>query len=1114
MLNINGETIDQKELNIIATVLNPSVQNNETLQKNRMILEKERRKEGFIKILFYIANNEKREYDKYLCLNASIQIKNYIQTFYTILKPKDINFIRNYITQSLILSMNNNNEMKILKQFVLSLKYVFEYDFIKNEEFQKKFKEVLTQIFESKNPSNIYIGIIAFYQLSKIFFGEYSQKAKNKYNETFNEFHKYFKLFVENCIDFNNQIQNMILYKLIKIFYKTTYGTIPSIINKVENENFTFWINKVLQIAALNINGVTNKNMENINIISKQKKISLLILIRFYQKAGAKFSLYEDHKLNLNKFFLDKLSPLAIEILITIMSIENKNEFFMMDEEGICYAYQLMGQIIENKLKVKDDIIKAFKEDNTKKQNFIFDSLLMPKDFDYWFNSSKNYILDQVSYNNILSSQNKRIAVSQFINKLLELSSPTEEMLQNMLSFIFTFLNKYEPEIQNQRKFLGNKNMTEDEEFQYINQNMNNNSLVCFRIKESLIFILENLYEKMLIESNNAIPPIFCKFIFPELNSHFGFMRERVCSFIFKYKMKIFDFKGNEITEAEKNTLILNVIKKLCFLLENDKYIAVRIFSALSIPYFISLKVCRPLIAQNVKLLIEFYMKLMGQIDLDELINSIGMIIKELKNEVKEILEPICLFIVNYIQMNFKKEEKIIHLNEEKLNALDEKQMIPIENDENEQVLYSSNIFMVIDSALRMLLNLVNYFIEDEVSYMKIECHLIDILKYTLSKIGYSHIEEGLSIIIAILEKRKNISEQIWSLYPNILYSYFIEEKDDIENNYTEEIVTAICFYIIRDYKKITENQNNFKLIQEFFEKSTNQNNKGLTKIRYLYQIPILLLESCKENIDFFVIGILKYISNCSSEKDTKWNLGCGELFCSCVYYCKKRNVYSQYIIPFITSPEGKSFMNYFFTFLKNGIYQEYESKRYLLALAILAYENQDILENNLYHCFTSLFEVTNKISEAKISVLNMADNMNNTKENKIEDEGGDEIIYKEFYGNDNDNDNNEEEIFESLYGTSKEIENYSSFEGLYNDKSQGLLISGTGDQKDNIGIHELYQELLCVLKISPIAQINEIEEAKKCIDYLYNNCQKFKTFLTNDKGMQNLFEKMKKLMI
>ena len=223
-------------------------------------------------ILLNIACDSNNNYSSDVSQNASIQLKNYISSYWRntsdekmnialnydneeiiIISDEDKNFIRTNILKGFIYIVEKEN-ISVLKQLTQCIKKILKYDF-KQKDFMNEYINIIMKCLDSQNQNTIYGGVILFHQLSKIFEHE-DKDNKDIYNEYFSKVNDKLLYIINEAKYIKSYIEAKFLYKIVKIFLKNFQGNIIEVIQKDETylfQNFdknnpksiTFWKRKI-----------------------------------------------------------------------------------------------------------------------------------------------------------------------------------------------------------------------------------------------------------------------------------------------------------------------------------------------------------------------------------------------------------------------------------------------------------------------------------------------------------------------------------------------------------------------------------------------------------------------------------------------------------------------------------------------------------------------------------------------------------------------------------------------------------------------------------------------------------------------------------------------------
>ena len=235
----------EEKISLNASMLSSVLQVNNidvyTLRENEKKTNYYKTLPNYSPILLIISCNINKEYSPEISLNAAIQLKNYIKSFWKnneneininssediIINKEDKEYIRTKILEAVIYVIEIEN-LPVLKQYKQCIKVMLKYDFKKDKIENKEFMNKIISCLSSKNIKQTYAGIILFGQLSKIF--EFDNEESQKiYNDELIKVNNYLLSSLYQCTDINENIQANFAYKMIKIFFRSFQGAIPEL---------------------------------------------------------------------------------------------------------------------------------------------------------------------------------------------------------------------------------------------------------------------------------------------------------------------------------------------------------------------------------------------------------------------------------------------------------------------------------------------------------------------------------------------------------------------------------------------------------------------------------------------------------------------------------------------------------------------------------------------------------------------------------------------------------------------------------------------------------------------------------------------------------------------
>ena len=989
------------ELNIsmLSSILQINSIDIKTLRENQAKNDYYKTLPYYSPLLLTIAYNYNKEFPEEICLNAAIQLKNYISSYwpnpegkkpinnkeneYIIINEEDKKYIRIKILEAVIYVVHIEN-IKILKQLNQCVKYILNNDFReKNINYNKDFINKILECLNSKDLKQTYAGIILFYQLSKIF--EFDNDDNQKiYEQELIKVNSYLLSSLYECKDINNLIQAQFAYKIIKIFFKSFQGAIPQLFTQ---ENiFAQWINYIIKIIKVPINqeNINNNiiiNNSNRNIFIKLKRVCYQTITRIIQK----FSRYssKNDKTPFEIMISNKYINTFFEIYQTIFS-KCFNNLQFLDDYGKTCIYNFFSILMENddKNSSKNVISMFINDNNNELLNYIInDSFLSCEDLELYESDPKKYLAEKVELMSSLLT--KRYNSCKLFSSLFSYTEKKKEQ-PNYCRTLFDFLCKCliteENKLNNEKQYLMN-----NKEPYYL---IYNKITYCLR-KESILYLLidnKSIIKKYLKKDfENLLESI----VYPELNSPCGFLREQVCAFIkalkgFKYTNKFF---------VEKLT------KSFSYLMQNDAVLPIRFESSMALCSILDEKNAKELIKGNIQILLQIYLKLMEETDLEEIMECLQEIVTNFTEESKIYIVELSEYLINY----FNKLIVNINNNEDQENQIDD--------------------FSLINNIINTFSNFIHYFINNDNIYPKIEKHIDTLLNYCIIEQPFDKLEDGINLLEEILINCKILPKHIIKFFIPLINTFIgnvdNNEESDLEN--IMDINKLICFYLHKDEGIILSlNDKNgityFEYIIKYMKYIINicDKNKEYCDIIYVFELYNTLFDKYKNNGKMKIIleEVLNIIFSkyeyCNQDKKLSVYL-CLLLSTSFIYYPIECLQY------FLNKNKLREI--FLFWFLEIDNIKNHKMMKYNLfgicVLISLDKNNQNkLIIDNIKFFIDKILQLTEKISKNLLKKNKNKKEENNNDEEDDEDYDEDEL-YKKFLEQKEINDDEDDEDWE-----------------------------------------------------------------------------------------------------
>ena len=786
-------------------------------------------------------------------MNASIQLKNLIIQYWKFKQNEDNSSIIFNEQQPIIIISNDEKEYirgnilqgelncittknyKILKQLNQCIKKILYFDFEK--QWKDIYAKTIIDFLDSNDPNKVYTAILLFYQLSKIYQYE-SEERKKVYEEFFKIVHPKFITVLSQCSNSNDPIQSQFMYKIFKIYPKSFQQLrFPSFLNNVELfDTFISYVFFVLQTPIDNVDSI-DKNSP----IWKLKRA----LYEFLETLANKHIVLKKVGIQteIEKYLYTKVVEKIINTIKTIYVNVNENKKYI-DDSCKYYIYRIMTMIINRRYQ-EHEIINIFADNENMIIQLIKDSVLLKEEIDLFYNEPKTYIMNNIDIDTSLKT--KRSAVFRFVYSLLQYKPKNEKkaiMFHKFYTMFISILSTNEISLKKENDILKTKVIT-DIKYSELQYNL---------IKESILFIFQSINSLITKYASSSVEKLIEMFVLPEFESIVGFMRERACTFI---EM----LKGFEITNEQ---LLIVVTKQICSILEKETLLPVKVMAALAAPTLLVYKKIKYLLKGNVRILLALYIKLMNEMDLEEIIECLQEIIKYFKDEVRAYVEEICDFLVKYFY------------------SLTQRDNNPDENNNSD-----FDFLFIFKQIIQTIREIIVLFINDTEIYEKIMKYVNVILLFCFKNNSFSLLENGIEILHVIVSKSQTIPKTIWAYYVKMINT--IIDEDSLNVNSAQDalfdfinvgdVSKILCHYIDKDPNTFINEiaiPNTSKTFIEYTFDFINivitisEKEKGINNIRSILSIIEVILEKYRGKIDPYVNILIKILTSSLTNKDNQ----------------------------------------------------------------------------------------------------------------------------------------------------------------------------------------------------------------------------------------------------
>ena len=774
----------------------------------------------------YIISNWKFGEDEKLNKQLCFEGENII-----VISNEDKDFIRKNILEGVIFVIEKES-VKILKQFNQCVKKIIKLDY--KDIWQNDFMNCIINCINSQDQKKIYAGIILFYQLSKIYEFE-DEKNQIIYNEALKLVNDKFIFFIDMCKGIKNNVEAMILYKLYKIFFKNFQGSVPSfILNNEIYKNWSFYLVQILK-TPIDKNYIEDKN----SIFWKLKKICFRIVTRVTQKYKNKEKKDIIHN-NFRENLLNDYLPQYYDVFTIIFSNCNKNQEYI-DSNGKLYVYQFYYFLL-NISNFREKVAKLFLENDLLLEEIIKDCTLPKCDLDAWVNSPKEYIGQKEEELSMYNTKKYRaMNLIKYFMEFKDKKSKQFIFFDKLFNYFCNELIKDEQNLTNEENNIKNNLIKNPNNEDYL---LNPQNVPYCLKKESILFLLKKNSD--VISENTDSDLLIKKLIFPSLKSPCGLLREQSCDFISRFKIK------NE-------ELLEELIKILCFLMEKDPKLSVRLYACIALGNFLENKKVRNMIKGNVKKILEISLKLMDETDVELIMDNLQKIVKYFTEESQQYVVELSDYLIKYFLRIIEKEK----------NMEDESKFMDTYTIKN-NIVTTFTIF-------------IKYFINTPEIYNKITNHIDTLINYFLTKSDTP--ESGFDLIEEILKYSENSNTyyHIWKFFIPLIQTVTGTEEELAEFNKSFpghifngqgfesilDIGRLVCYYISKDPKSFIDLKDNngvgyiiytTKLIENIIQVSESKGDYD--EIKFCLGIIMTLFDYFKGQMDKLMNDLIEYVSH------------------------------------------------------------------------------------------------------------------------------------------------------------------------------------------------------------------------------------------------------------
>ncbi|EGR28805.1 hypothetical protein IMG5_168410 [Ichthyophthirius multifiliis] len=681
-----------------------------------------------------IADNNQLEISvrQFAVTNIKINIKKYWSqqnknNFF--FSDEDKESVKQNLLEALIRSVQISQLQKLYSKIINE---VCSYDF--PEKWPYLLENIVQKLHSNTNEQEILGCLLA---LKAIFDNyEFELNEKRKYLDTLiPRVFPYFQKIIIQLTPVYNQTNAHILKPILKIFFKCINLETPSSLQQKEllSEWIGFFKLLIDHQMPVELSSLTENqeiiNQRNKNILWKNKKWASQILTKIALRL-ANIQIIEKEQQPLAEWLIENHFGKILESFIQIL-FQNQQQF--VGQACIYFAIKYINRCLQI-----NQLVHIIQNQH---ENLLFKCLipliyLKQNDLVTFDEDPQEFIIqEEVSLQGNYKSN--KITGMELIQGILKTFNNNNQLLDKFFGFISCFLqNKvhpFNPEIQ-----------------------------LNLQIKDGLFFAIGYLKEQLFFGENNKIKEqmecFLQNIVLPEISfqEKTGIMRSRACQILGKFSFV--KFKNQQ--------LLTEIVQKVSSCL-NDKILIVKYKAALSLNNLLYQKNARELIKGHLKELLEIYLKLMEEIDSEDLVQALqGIVI-----HFQENIGPYAYDLCSHLQQAFFK------LKDKNNN----------ENIEKED--YDGVCGLAANECLITLGKIITTQIPED-AFLKISQNIVLPIINECFLYEYScFIDEGLYLLQHICFRVQNINQEslLWFYLGNLFY-IIIGKKENLQDDLINSI--------------------------------------------------------------------------------------------------------------------------------------------------------------------------------------------------------------------------------------------------------------------------------------------------------------------------------------
>ena len=730
-ISISSENIEK----FVIALERTGIADNDKRKEAETFIENEKEKPGFLQVMMHISSHPEYRADKTFDINlaAAIQLKNIVSYHWKFTTEEDANrrfddesdedenvkniFIssedKEFVKSHIIQAMSQAPSFGVLSQYEEIVHVVAKY------EMPEKWPNAMTEIADLLNQEDeakVFGGLVALKEVVHRFEFEFKERREPLQEIVDNLFPR-IELIFNTLIDINTDDAVKAKNIIMQTFHLANQVKIT---NRYHNNKvFDSFINTIVKVLTQGLpeeyTELTN-DADKISTLTKSDQWKLKtnwmkFLIRVFTQLWDP-EMVEDVDLKLSKHFVKNHAKSFIELALTI--IENSMNNFVVNEI-ISYAIRIISKT--EKINHLFKIVKKHYEDILFK--YCLPLLqLTPIEIEEFRDNPVVYIRNQFDIKDTLNSaKNSAIDMTNYFAAYKENDDEDDKTMPPYLEKYLNYLN---------------------EELVQYNKQENPN----FKVKESIMLSLGHLSREIekFTDLHIGVEVILKEHVFPELSGQNEMLKARALWLYGELSLFVKE-PGHAVKVVEE------VYKSLL-----DEWLPVKVFAGTSLHKLSKIKEAKEILEPGISNIIEAYLKIMQEIDQDELVNAL----EEIVNIFEDKVEPFAFELIEQLNIRFKKAAKQDH------------------DPSGETILTANGCIW----AIRRIIAAVS---KRKDLLEKIEDEMYPSILFTLTPKGIEYTEDSLDWAILLVYHRQFISEKMWKLFIHMIGAVIGSDNSEVD---------------------------------------------------------------------------------------------------------------------------------------------------------------------------------------------------------------------------------------------------------------------------------------------------------------------------------------------